>query len=187
MSFLCPICYYQNPSGTVFCEACGHELTAPAVPDPTPIPPPDPNPSIPSPVSNSLLQNDQEVPKSLPPIPIPIPNSGLNAKLIYKQADGSKEFILDGSSAIVGRFDHDTGPVDIDLEGFPGEETVSRSHAEIYFEGTQWKVKDIGSTNGVFIKHLGQSRFGARITMPETINSGDEIAFGKIRFIFQST
>ncbi len=79
------------------------------------------------------------------------------------------------------------GPVDIDLEEFPGSETVSRNHAEIYSEGGFWKIKDLGSTNGIFIKRTGQTRFGARITVPETINLGDEVAFGKVRFLFQST
>ena len=167
MTTTCPVCYYQNSPETRFCEACGHELTAPPVPEPTPI------------------SSDPEGKENLPPILTPIPSGALIAKLIYKQADTIKEFILNGSSTNVGRFDNDTGPADIDLEGFPGEETVSRSHAEIYFEETQWKVKDIGSTNGVFIKHLGQPRFGSRIIIPETINSGDEIAFGKIRFTFQ--
>jgi pSer/pThr/pTyr-binding forkhead associated (FHA) protein len=78
------------------------------------------------------------------------------------------------------------GPVDIDLEPFSGGDTVSRNHAEIYQEGGVWKIKDLGSTNGIFIKSAGQTRFAARITVPETLNSGDEIAFGKVRFLFQS-
>ena len=48
----------------------------------------------------------------------------------------------------------------IDLEGFPGDETISRHHAEIYQEGGMWKIKDLGSTNGLFIKQAGQSKFG---------------------------
>ena len=98
----------------------------------------------------------------------------------------TSEFLLDGSNAVIGKFDPDMGPVDIDLDGFPGDETISRNHAEIYQEGGAWKIKDLGSTNSVFIKRAGQSKFGARITMPEILNSGDEIAIAKIRFLFQS-
>ncbi len=47
-------------------------------------------------------------------------------------------------------------------------------------------VKDLGSVNGVFIKPAAQTRFRARITTPETLNSGDEIALGKVRFLFQT-
>jgi pSer/pThr/pTyr-binding forkhead associated (FHA) protein len=46
-------------------------------------------------------------------------------------------------------------------------------------------VKDLGSLNGIFIKPSGQSRFGARITTPTSLNTGDEIAFGKVQFVFQ--
>lgn len=132
-------------------------------------------------------------PSVMPPQPItpPIPpvNSGIMgiAKLVAKQPDYPKsEFQLSSSqSTIVGRFDDTTGPVDIDLSGFPDDDTISRNHAEIYFEGNQWKIKPISTTNGTFVKKFGESRFGGKITLPEIINNGDEIAFAKIRFIFQ--
>lgn len=197
MTITCPTCGYdKNPPGTEFCEACGSELLVTVDTSSAPtmiqtsapfiqshanevieIQPPTPQPTFPT------------TPNSTPtPINVPSTSSSASiARLISKQAGSPiSKFSLDGSNAIVGRFDPDTGPVDVDLEGFVGEETVSRGHAEIYYETGQWKVKDIGSTNGVFIKRSGQPRFGARITMPETLNSGDEIAFGKIRFLFQN-
>ncbi len=123
--------------------------------------------------------------QNLNPLPPTIPGS--SARLIAKQAGSPiPEFTLDSGNAIIGRFDPDTGPVDVDLEGFKGEDTISRNHAEIYQEGGQWKVKDLGSVNGVFIKRSGESRFSARITMPEIVHPGDEIAIAKIRFLFQS-
>jgi hypothetical protein len=109
------------------------------------------------------------------------------ARLIAKQPSApQQEFPLD-SVALVGIFDSDMGPVDIDLENFAGGETVSRNHGEIYPEADNWMIKDLGSTNGIFIKPNGQSRFGARITSPTCLNSGDEIAFGKVRFVFQKS
>jgi ribosomal protein L40E len=108
------------------------------------------------------------------------------ARLIAKTSGATAEFKIVDQLVIIGKFDPETGPVDIDLEEFPGEETISRNHAEIYYEHGEWKVRDLGSTNGVFIKPLNQSRFGARITQPANLNAGDEIAFAKIRFIFQS-
>ena len=182
MAVTCPTCGYdKNPLDTEFCEACGSELLAINTASPTIV-----QTSAPS------TQNDaNELIEIQPLTPTPnVPKTSTLAsiaRLVSKQAGSPvSEFSLDSNNVTVGRFDPDTGPVDVDLEGFRGEETVSRGHAEIYYETQQWKVKDTGSTNGVFIKRLSQSHFGARITIPETLNPGDEIAFGKIRFLFQS-
>lgn len=168
----CSACGYdKNPNDAEFCDACGSELQAVAAPVPSPQEAP------------TVIQPE------IPVISTPIPTdtaTAATAKLISKKAGSpTPEFILD-SNAIVGIFDPDMGPVDIDLEEFSGGETVSRNHAEIYQEGGVWKIKDFGSTNGTFIKPLGLTRFGARITTPQTINPGDEIAFGKVIFLFQS-
>ena len=111
-----------------------------------------------------------------------------NSKLVAKQAGYPKsEFEISPSqTVIVGRFDDTTGPVDIDLVGFPDDDTISRNHAAIYFESNQWKIKPISTTNGTFIKKAGESRFGGKITAPEVIKNGDEIAFAKLRFLFQT-
>ncbi len=188
----CSACGYdKNPDGSEFCDACGSELevaVASTVP-PTQIQPPE---TISQPDSFIEPQPPQPSPPQIPQPNYPIPTSApsapttTTARLIAKQAgSATSEFSLDGS-AIIGIFDPDMGPVEVDVEEFPGSETVSRQHAEIYPEGGDWKIKDLGSTNGVFIKTSGQTRFGARITVPTTINSGDEIAFGKVRFLFQS-
>jgi hypothetical protein len=169
----CTACGYdQNPENTEFCNACGSELqtitTTPNIEPsivPTVIQPPLPQPNYP-PITNT--------------------NTSTNAKLICKQINAPiPEFLIE-NNAIVGIFDPDIGPVDIDLETFFGGETVSRNHAEIYQELGTWKVKDLGSTNGIFIKSPGQTRFSSRITIPTPLNSGDEIAFGKVRFLFQA-
>ncbi|NEP00161.1 MAG: FHA domain-containing protein [Symploca sp. SIO2E9] len=200
---ICQTCGYdKNPEGTEFCDACGSELTSqtqvtiesqantqiqppepppvitqvtPEPPEPTPIQPPEPPPVI--------TPNPPQPPISPTP---PVTTAAVTARLISKQADApTSEFPLDDSN-LIGIFDPDMGPVDIDLEAFSGNETVSRHHAEIYREGGQWKIKDLGSTNGVFIKPAGNTRFNAKITLPETITPGDEIAIAKIRFLFQS-
>lgn len=193
MSVTCPACSYENPNGSEFCEACGSELSL--APIEAPLPPTQvqtPATTIQS-YSNDVIEIHPPIPQpslceqSSPATPKSPTISANTARLISKQIGSSvSEFPLDDSNAIVGRFDPDSGPVDVDLEGFSGDDMISRNHAEIYHEGGQWKVQDIGSTNGVFIKRSGQTRFGARITLPETLNSGDEIAFAKIRFLFQS-
>ncbi|NEO40378.1 MAG: FHA domain-containing protein [Moorea sp. SIOASIH] len=190
----CSICGYdKNPEGTEFCEACGSELpfqtqVATQSQAPTLIQPlePDPWKTIPAqPIDSPVPITPPQPQPFIPPTP-PITNTALIARLIAKQADAPiPEFWLDDNN-LIGIFDPDMGPVDIDLEEFVGNETVSRHHAEIYLEGGQWKIQDLGSTNGVFIKPAGKTRFNAKITRPETINPGDEIAIAKIRFLFQS-
>ena len=109
------------------------------------------------------------------------------ARLLSLKANSPRiEFILDGSQAIVGRSDSVPGSVQVNLENFPQSETVSRKHGIVYREGINWKVKDLGATNGIFIKSFGQTRFSRKITVPEKLNSGDEIAFGRVRLLFQT-
>ena len=209
-NIICPTCGFdENPLGSEFCEACGSELigvTATEMPatqiststDVETNDPPPPN-TFSAPVSESVPTDidtafnepapiSESVSTDLEPVlNAPTPTFANTARLISHQAGTPvPEFSLNGSNAIIGRFDPDTGPVEVDLEGFPGEDTISRHHAEIRQEGGQWKIMDLGSTNGVFIKRNGQTRFSARITKPETLNPGDEIAIAKIRFQFQS-
>jgi pSer/pThr/pTyr-binding forkhead associated (FHA) protein len=199
MTITCPACSYDNASDAEFCDACGYELGAPSAP---PVSAPVSEPVWSTSAPTIVLPTEQTSPfpdstngtftptppPTFPPVPTPptfTPSTG-TARLIAKQSNvPTSEFLLDGSNAVIGKFDPDMGPVDIDLDGFPGDETISRNHAEIYQEGGAWKIKDLGSTNSVFIKRAGQSKFGARITMPEILNSGDEIAIAKIRFLFQ--
>ena len=190
---ICSTCGYENQDGSEFCDACGSELqevAAVVISSPqaaTVIQPQTPPPQIPQTTYPAPAPTPIPTP---PPAPIPTPPSfpttATTARLIAKQPSPPvPEFSLD-SNSIIGIFDPDMGPVDIDLESFSGGDTVSRNHAEIYPEAGVWKIKDIlGSTNGIFIKPVGQTRFGARITVPQTLNSGDEIAFGKVRFLFQ--
>jgi len=169
MTIKCPSCAHENPDNSEFCDICGTELPV-KVQVESPILEVSPKPTIPIPTIESKSS-------------VLITST---ARLIAKRQNPPQpDFILE-SSNIIGKFDQDMGPVEIDLEEFSGADTISRQHAEIYFEDEQWKIKDIGSTNGVFIKRIGQSRYSARITIPETLNSGDEISFGKVNFIFQT-
>ena len=109
------------------------------------------------------------------------------AKLIVTQTGGlSPEFLLDKTKLTIGRFESGDTSVDIDLNNFTGSHTVSRLHGEIYREAGEWKIRDLDSVNGIFIKTSAQSRFSSRITAPKTLKSGDEIAFGKVRLRFQN-
>ena len=109
-----------------------------------------------------------------------------SARLVPRDygAGTTETFPLLGNRVSVGRFDSSTGPVDIDLSGIKGEEHISRRHAEFALENGKWVVRDLGSTNGVYLKRVGQSVFGPRITQPEILNDGDEVAFGNTKFLY---
>ena len=107
-----------------------------------------------------------------------------SARLIYLKTP-IVEFILDSSQTIIGRSDINSADVRIDLANFENADTVSRSHGVIYQEQKNWKVKDNGSKNGIFIRRFGQNHF-RKITASEILFSGDEVAFGKVRFLFQT-
>lgn len=108
-----------------------------------------------------------------------------NAQLTIKsQGQLTKTiFTLGGTSLTLGRFDPISGPVDLDLTGVPGSETISRLHAEVYYSDGAWHVKDLGSTNGVFIKAKSDASFGPRLLAPAHLVDGDEIALGNARLV----
>lgn len=146
-----------------------------------------------SPVSSATLEGAQPV--------IPVPANMSAAHVDSSTADSStptpaklgvKKFgaltgetiPLMGTHLIVGRFDPSTGPVEIDVSSLPGAEHISRRHAEIYFEDGAWKVRDLGSTNGVFVKKAAESAFSPRLQTPMTLGTGDELAFGNMVLVF---
>jgi len=115
--------------------------------------------------------------------------AGQRTRLVVKRfgAVTGDEIPLLADRLLVGRFDPETGPVDVDLSSAPEAEHVSRQHGELYREPDgQWFVRDVGSTNGVFVKGTGTTAFGPRITAPRALTSGDEVAFGNARFVFRT-
>jgi FHA domain len=194
----CQDCGYDNQPGNEYCEICGLHLASASSTSTAPTPRAAISPNVTARlVSDPLLsETAQPTTSTFSPLPTAIPTSTTspddvrshaslnNSKLISKQAGSSiPAFNLDAASMIVGIFDPSSGPPDIDLESFVGSDTVSREHAEIYLENGSWKVKDLTSTNGVFIKKSAGTRFGGRITMPESLEDGDEIAFAKVKFV----
>lgn len=109
------------------------------------------------------------------------------AKLVAVSTDAAiSEFFLDQPQILIGRLEHSKTPIDINLDPFQGATTVSRHHAEIYQKAGHWLLRDLQSSNGTFIiKRQGQRHTSHRITRPERLRSGDEVAFGKVRFSFQ--
>ncbi len=134
-----------------------------------------------------------EEPISAAPVSVPAVNAApgtgggaAHARLVPRDygASTTETFPLMGDRVSVGRFDSSTGPVDIDLSGMKGEAHISRRHAEFALENGKWVIRDLGSTNGVYLKRVGQAAYGPRIAQPEILNDGDEIAFGNTKFLY---
>ncbi|MDP8923610.1 MAG: FHA domain-containing protein [Chloroflexota bacterium] len=119
----------------------------------------------------------------------PTPSGTQQARLVAIRygAPTGQEIPLLGERLVVGRFDPETGPVDIDLSEIGEAVHVSRQHGELFREADgRWMVRDLGSTNGIFVKGSGDTSFGPRITAPRPLANGDEVTFGNARFVFRT-
>lgn len=98
-----------------------------------------------------------------------------------------REYSIDRKTAKIGCFDPETGPVDINLEGIPGSEQVSRQHGELKWDGHHWVIRDLGSTNGIFLRSPDADAWSNRITVPTPIYNGYEVAIGPVFFDFETS
>jgi hypothetical protein len=89
---------------------------------------------------------------------------------------------LKGERAVVGRYDHDLGGIepDIDLAKAEGADTVSRIHASLEHIGSGYTLTDLNSTNSTRIN-------GKRLEPDKatSINEGDTLLFGKVTATFK--
>ena len=175
MAVKCTICGEDIAPTDQFCKKCGTELK----PSPPATPGQATEPGAPAGTAQPLEGTTPEMGAGAA--------SPRAAKLLFKQFGTlTNEVIpLQGVRMVVGRFDPSTGPVDIDLGGFPGGQHLSRRHAELYWENGCWMVRDLGSTNGVFVRGAGEDTFSARLQEPVELHDGDEIAFGNVTFVFR--
>lgn len=93
---------------------------------------------------------------------------------LYGVGKGNKLHIeLNKAPITVGKL---RGHVDVVIE----DDSISRLHAKIVREGNKFLLSDLNSTNGTY-------RNGLRLNPNETlpIEPGDEIAFGKLKFIYR--
>lgn len=100
-------------------------------------------------------------------------------KLIF--SDG-KEIQLAGERALVGRYDHDIGGInpEVDLSGMEGADTTSRVHATIEHVGSTYTITDLNSTNST---RINGKRIEPDKAMP--VNDGDKLSFGKVTCTFK--
>lgn len=123
-----------------------------------------------------------------PPPPKPIvakpaaePAFDPNVTWGYLTFSDSQPIKLTGERAVIGRYDHDLGGInpEVDLAAMQNAETVSRIHASIEHIGSTYTLTDLNSTNATRIngKHLEPDK-------PTPINDGDTLQFGKLTCTF---
>lgn len=160
----CPRCQGQSEGGTPFCRFCGAALQAQGAPV---------LPASPARVA---------APVALEPPTTPAPHVALEgaarmgavpssrrARLVVIIEDGSEgeRFPLEGNSVDIGRTSGDIVLRD--------DRYVSPRHARLTFDGTAWSVRDLGSTNGVYV----------RLRRPQALTSGDLLLLGLEVLVFE--
>jgi len=165
----CPTCDADIPEGTTICPDCGMEITSA---QPT-----------------EVAQEPQPVAPPSPPVSPVAPSVAGVARLLLKRGGvlTGEEFPI-GGRVIIGRFHEETGPVDVDLSHLPEGGYVSRQHAEIYQDASgQWFVKDLGSTNGTYLRSSETGQYQRLPSnQPTPIKDGDEVVFGNVHFVFRT-
>ncbi|WP_017655825.1 FHA domain-containing protein [Fortiea contorta] len=107
---------------------------------------------------------------------------GLSLELFHVQTGNSFELPATFQVIHIGKPNEETPP-DIDVSALPNADVVSRVHAQIRVDGSNYFIEDWGSSNGTF---LNDTKLEA-IT-PYQLKLGDKIDLGQgsqVSFIFQ--
>ncbi len=157
---------HENPDGSMFCDQCGEALDSGATTSAA--------------AGASYDAASDATAQAQPPVMVAPAPATTAVRLVIK--DDGAEFPLAGKSEyLVGRED----PVsniypDIDLTPHKGEEHgVSRMHAKIYAQGSQFLIEDLNSTNATY---LNRQKLAPKTPTP--IKDGDEVRFGKVEATF---
>lgn len=143
----CPACGHLNESTANFCSRCGSAMGA-SEPDSTAM-------------FAAVEEADEETHlHDLEP--------GQACLIVRRGPAAGTKFVLDKPLVAVGR--HPQSDI------FLNDITVSRRHAEVRLEGTDYMVTDLGSLNGTYVNR-------ERVDRSE-LSSGDELQIGKFRLLF---
>jgi hypothetical protein len=158
---------HENPEGSAFCDECGERLT-PASGDVA--------------LDMSAAGAAPMAPASASPVTPVAPVAVATPKLVV-ESDSATFDVGGKSEVLIGRED----PVsniypDVDLTPHGGEEGgVSRVHAKLLINGSQYLIEDQNSTNFTFV-----NRQKLAPKTPTSIKDGDEIRLGRVVLKFQT-
>ncbi len=160
----CPSCGHLHRPGTLFCSECGVYLLTGGPLRTEPLPESDLPITRADPWESGDKAGASEAQRET--MLIIIPPSGRQLTL---PAEGE---------AVIGRLDATRGVFpNIDLTPEGGlEGGVSRRHARIHKQKTQYFIEDLGSANGTFLN-------GQRLTpyLPHPLHDNDELQLGRVR------
>ncbi|GAA6617903.1 MFS transporter [Scytonema sp. NUACC26] len=111
---------------------------------------PSPSPSPDSPTVALSFINAEQVNLSESFVEVPTIAEKPVARLFHVQSDKVIELPDNFSLIRIGKPNKRSFP-DIDLSTLPNSDIVSRIHAEIKFEGGEYYIQDMGSSNGTYI------------------------------------
>jgi hypothetical protein len=169
----CPTCGAKVSENAEMCPDCGMDFR-----------------DVPAAEMEREPTSVSDVPSSSEPVAQELslePSQGLAHFTLKCSGVLTKQTFPCGKRVVVGRFDPNRRPVDIDLGSLPESSFISRCHAEIWCdENGQWFIKDMGSRNGTFVCGSGETEF-RRIADEQIIQDGDEFALGNVHFEFRVT
>jgi pSer/pThr/pTyr-binding forkhead associated (FHA) protein len=142
----CTRCGHKNPDDASFCAACGNSLQA--LEEQT--------------LAISVEPEDEEAPS--------LEELGPDQALLVVKGGptAGSTVLLDKDITRLGR-----SP---DSDVFLNDITVSRRHAEVIREGSNFVIKDAGSLNGSYVNR-------ERVDVAQ-LASGDELQVGKFKIVF---
>ena len=148
---------HENPEGSAFCDECGEQLGAATY--------------TATPADASTV--------TMPPPATPV----AGAPKLVVQADNTTFDLAGKNEVVLGRED----PVsniypDIDLTPHGGEEGgVSRLHAKLLLNDSQYLIEDQNSTNFTFVN---KQKLAPKT--PTAVKDGDEIRLGRVVLTFHT-
>jgi pSer/pThr/pTyr-binding forkhead associated (FHA) protein len=99
-------------------------------------------------------------------------------------ATGAQFDLTGKTEAFIGREDPVSGvfpDVDLTAHGGGDVDAVSRRHAKLSFNGYQWTIEDLNSTNFTWVNNR-------KLTpgVPQPLNNGDQVRLAKVALTFQT-
>ncbi|MBC1219432.1 FHA domain-containing protein [Nostoc sp. UCD121] len=112
----------------------------------------------------------------------PSKTAEVTLELFHFQTNTPLQFPPNLSVICIGK-PNDQKPPDIDISGLPDSDVASRIHAQIWVNGDEYHITDLGSSNGTYVNG---AKLKPQIFCP--LHVGDRVSFGqgdKITFMFR--